>query len=237
VPADNCEPASEARDFYNEALTAARLAQDESLSVLVLAGMGLQSTYLGAAREARDLLAHAQKSRAVPPFGRLRSVLASREATVLATMGDAPGARRALTRAHKSFERGPSDDDPAWVSFHSPAELAVCEGVCRANLNDHAGARVKLGEALELQDGKYVRNRALYTTWLAEMELTGADVERATSLASEALVLAAEIRSTRVVEHIGLFRKSVDPHRQTRSATEFIERCDSFLHARLPTAG
>jgi hypothetical protein len=228
---------AEARDFYNEALAAAQLAQDESLSVLVLASMGLQSIYLGAAREARDLVAHAQKSPAMPPFGRLRSVLASREATALAATGDAPGARRALTRAHQAFDRGPSEDDPAWVSFHSPAELAVCEGICRSNLNDHSGARVKLTEALDMQDGKYVRNQALYLTWLAEMELAGADVERATALASEALVLAAEIRSTRVVEHIGCFRKSVDAHRRVRSARDFIERCDSFLRARARTAG
>lgn len=226
----------EARDFYNEALAAARLAQDESLSVLVLASMGLQSTYLGAAREARDLLVHAQESQAVPPRGRLRSVLASREATALAAMGDGSGARRSLTRAQQALDRE-SGQDPGWVSFHSPAELAVCEGICRANLDDHAGARAKLAEALDAQDGKYVRNRALYTTWLAEMELAGPDVERASSLASEALVLAADIRSTRVVEHIGRFRKAVDRHRHVPAAADFIERCDSFLHTRLRTAG
>jgi hypothetical protein len=228
---------AEARDFYNEALAAARLAQDESLSVLVLASMGLQSTYLGAAREARDLLVHAQESESVPAFGRLRSVLLGREATALAAMGDAVGARRALTRARRALERGGNAEDPDWVSFHSPAELAVCESICRANLDDPAGAKAQLYAALDMQDTSYVRNRALYTTWLAELELAGADAERASSLAGEALVLAAEIRSTRVVEHIGRFRRAVDRHRHVPAVGDFAERCDVFLQARLRTAG
>jgi len=199
--------------------------------------MSLQSNYLGAAREARDLIVHAQESRSVPPYGRLRSVLLGREATAMAAMGDAVGARRALGRARRAFERSGNYQEPDWVAFQTPAELVVCESVCRANLDDHAGAREQLYAALDLQDRKYVRNRALYTTWLAEMELANADLDRASSLAGEALVLAAEIRSTRVVEHIGRFRRAVDGHRHMPAVRDFVERCDGFLHTRLRTAG
>jgi hypothetical protein len=49
--------------------------------------------------------------------------------------------------------------------------LIAAEGLCRADIGDHGGARQLLQEALAAQDPAYSRNRALYAIRLADAAL------------------------------------------------------------------
>jgi hypothetical protein len=43
-------------------------------------------------------------------------------------------------RAHRLSAKGPSDADPDWLEFCTPAELAGLEALARADLDQHERA-------------------------------------------------------------------------------------------------
>lgn len=226
----------EARAFHHEALAAARIARDEPLTVLALAGMSLQATYLRAGREALDMATAAQTSPAARE-PRMASVLAVRKARALAQMGDSAASARALGRARAALDRAaPSPESESWTSswtsFQDHAELTANEGLCRADVGDHAGARRLLEEALDAQDPAYSRNRALYTIRMAHSTLTLGELDEACRLATDALALAGHVGSHRVVDHIYGFRKRTARLASSTAAQEFNDRCDLFLSSR-----
>jgi tetratricopeptide (TPR) repeat protein len=224
---------ADARAFYHQALADARVSGDEPLAVLALASMSLQATYLGAGHEALDLARAAQSS----PAGqeqRTASILAVREARALARMMDSAASAKAIARARAALDRAEPPPESAswassWVSFQDHAELIAAEGLCRADIGDHSGARQLLQEALAALDPAYSRNRALYTIRLADAALALGEIEEACALATAAVCLAAHIDSRRVGDHIRAFRRRTGRYSAVEAAQTFNDRCDLVL--------
>jgi tetratricopeptide (TPR) repeat protein/transcriptional regulator with XRE-family HTH domain len=222
----------EAREFYHEALAHARISGDEPLTVLALASMSLQSTYLGAAHEALDFARAAQSSPAAQE-SITASVLAVREARALARLNDSSASVKAMARARAALDRaGPPPEHASWASFQDHAELTANEGLCRADLGDHPGARRLLRQALDAQAPTYTRNRALYGIRLADSALTLGELEEACALATTAVSLASHVDSRRVLDHIRDFRRRTSRHHDNEAAREFNERCELILSGR-----
>lgn len=157
----------DARSHYAEALATARVAGDAGLEAHAFCNTSFLARDAGRHREAvraAQASRHAARDLASP---RLLSLLALREAGGWAGLGDRTGCEQSLGQAHTLFERGPSDDDPEWMSFFGESELQALEAQCRAALGDWSAAARHAYRATVLQDPHFTRNLALYRAELA----------------------------------------------------------------------
>ncbi|MGH3328820.1 MAG: helix-turn-helix domain-containing protein [Streptomycetales bacterium] len=198
----------EARFYYNEALSAARLAGDDGLSVQVLASMSLHSTDLNRPREALNLVRLAQRLAVRWVSPKLTSLLAARRALAHAKLGEGQECRRALTRAARHLDRDTSSE-PAWLDFYDGAELADAAALCHVSLGDHRSARSLFRDALAVQRPYYVRNRALYCSEFAGSLLAEGETEEACHVALEAADHVGEVASGRVNQGLRRFARGL----------------------------
>jgi hypothetical protein len=118
---DSGRPA-DARSLYNEALAAARIADNPALEGHAFGCLSLLAKASGRPREAISAAQGAQT--VVKSYGsaRMLSLMAMREAGGWALLGDTSATDQAIVRAHRLYAGGPSDADPAWLEFYTPAE-------------------------------------------------------------------------------------------------------------------
>lgn len=209
--------------YFNEGLTAGRLADDTEIEVHALAQMSLLAGRLGRPRDAVEL---AQQARTVAErqhmSGRLRSLLHLREARGWSELDEASCAHRSLANGRKLFDRGPSDRDPAWISFYDGAEMDGLTGLCLAELADYARAVELTANGLEQIEPQYVRNRAFYTTTYAQACTDAGRPDEAAHAGSQALVLLDEVSSSRTVKHLrGLYRTLASKYQKLAAVRDF----------------
>lgn len=131
---------ADARSLYNEALAAARLAQDPYLEAHSFGCLSLLAKASGRPREA---VSAAQAARSVAgPLGspRMQALFAMREAGGWALLGDRSACDATVVDAHAHYAQGPREADPGWLEFFTPAELAGLEALCRSDLGQHERA-------------------------------------------------------------------------------------------------
>lgn len=209
--------------YFNEGLTAARLADDAGIEVHALAQRSLLAGRLGRPRDAVEL---AQQARTVAEgqhmSNRLRSLLHLREARGWSELDETSAARRSLTSGHKLFDRGPSDRDPAWISFYDGAELDGLTGLCLAELAAYDRAAEMTAAGLAQIQPQYVRNRAFYTTTYAQACADAGRPDEAAQAGTQALVLLDEVSSARTVNHLrALYRALVAKYQKLAVVRDF----------------
>ncbi|MGY1583808.1 GNAT family N-acetyltransferase [Streptomyces sp. MN13] len=159
--------AADARSLYNEALAAARIADDAGLEAHAFGCLSLLAKASGRPREAISDAQGAQSVAGSYGSPRTLSLFAMREAGGWALLGDVSAADRAIVRAHQLYAKGPRKADPDWLEFYTPAELAGLEALARADLDQHEGAVAGAEQAVLLHGDRFARNRALYTADVA----------------------------------------------------------------------
>ncbi len=188
-------PAPSAADSL--ALVWMTLARRRCVSAVSQPGGGepprLSVTSAPAAREAASSARGASPSTGAQarrePWPRLHALIEAREALALACLGKGEAFRAATTRAWREIERAAGHDQPAWLNFVRPAEIAVHEAKGLARLGDHAGAALLLRDALEDEQAA-PRNRAIYRARLAAALAMHGDREGAMA---EAVTVLAEL--------------------------------------------
>ncbi|WP_214409506.1 helix-turn-helix domain-containing protein [Sphaerisporangium fuscum] len=122
-----------ARHLYGEARDYADQAGAHELQVQVGSLLAMQAARLGRhqqgrAREALRFVAVAKEAARHWATPRVYTLLALRETSAHASLGDESASRSSMAAAWRAFERGPREDDPPWVDFVSEAELLSFEG-------------------------------------------------------------------------------------------------------------
>jgi hypothetical protein len=115
----------QARQWWLETCHVAALADVTDVRITALASMALQASDLGDGREAVDLIQAARKI-TINDQGNplLLSLLAARESIGLAHTGDRSAAISAIGQAWKWLDHGRRGDEPFWLDFWGPADLA-----------------------------------------------------------------------------------------------------------------
>jgi hypothetical protein len=103
----------DARAHYAEALATSRIADDPSLEAHAFCNTAFLARDAGRPREAVRAAQAGQQAAKHLGSARLLSLLAMREASGWAGVGDRSACRESLSRGHALFERGPADSDPA----------------------------------------------------------------------------------------------------------------------------
>ncbi|MEU9287574.1 hypothetical protein AB0D57_23370 [Streptomyces sp. NPDC048275] len=219
----------DARSHYAEALATARMSGDPGLEAHAFCNTAFLARDAGRPREAVRAAQAAQ--RAARPLGspRLLSLLALREAGGWAGLADRPGCEQALARAQTLFERGPSENDPEWMTFYGEAELEGLEAQCWSTLGDWPRAARHARRAAHLQDPHFTRNIALYTAELADDLARGGRPDEAALAGMRVLDLLGEVQSSRIQTMLAGTARVLLPHRRASGVSTFLER-----HASLP---
>ncbi|MEU0129235.1 MULTISPECIES: tetratricopeptide repeat protein [unclassified Streptomyces] len=188
----------DARSHYAEALATARLAGDAALEAHAFCNASFLARDTGRAREA--VRAAEAGLRAARPLGspRLLALLALREAGARAWLGDRTGCEQAIGRARTSFEHGPCDADPEWMTFFREAELELLEAQCWSALGDWPRAARHARRATRLQDPHFTRNLALYRAQLAGDLARAGTADEAAAAGHQVLDLLDRVQSSRI---------------------------------------
>ncbi len=214
----------EARSHYAEALATARVAGDPALEAHAFCNASFLARDAGRPREA--LRAAQAGQRAARGLGsmRLMSLLTLREAAGWAALGDRTGCVEALVRAKSLFQCGPSEDDPEWMSFFGPAELAGLEAQCWSALGDWRRAARFAHRAAALQDPHFARNLALYQAELADDLARSGVPDEAAAVGQKVLDLLDQVQSSRVHTMLAQTIRTLLPHRRSPVIGAFLAR-------------
>ncbi|MFI6852723.1 hypothetical protein [Streptomyces sp. NPDC050416] len=214
----------DARSHYAEALATARMTGDPGLEAHAFCNTAFLARDAGRPREAVRAAQAAQRVARPVGSARLMSLLALREAGGWAGLADRVGCEQALARAQALFDRGPSDEDPEWMSFYGEAELEGLEAQCWSTLGDWPRAARHARRAAELQDPHFTRNIALYTAELADDLARGGRPDEAAVAGMRVLDLLEEVQSSRIQTMLAATARVLSPHRRASEVSAFLER-------------
>ncbi|MEU1895759.1 hypothetical protein [Streptomyces pristinaespiralis] len=217
--------AADARSLYCEALAAARIADEPGLEGHAF---GCLSRLAKASGRPREAIAAAQGAQsAVRTYGspRMLSLFAMREAGGWALLGDASATDTAIVRAHRLYAKGPSDADPAWLEFFTPAELAGLEALARADLDQHERAAAGAEQAVLLHGDTFTRNRALYTADVAIQHAVRdrPEPEAAAEAAGRVLAYLPTVRSDRLLQQLYNVDSALQRHADVPAVADWLE--------------
>ncbi|MFI5807610.1 tetratricopeptide repeat protein [Streptomyces sp. NPDC051561] len=214
----------EARSHYAEALATARVAGDGGLEAHAFCNMAFLARDAGRPREAlRSAQAGLRVARGLGSM-RLMSLLTLREAGGWAALGDRTACVEALVRAKSLFQCGACDDDPEWMSFFGPAELAGLEAQCWSALGNWRRAARYAHRAAELQDPHFARNLALYNAELADDLARSGVPDEAAAVGQRVLDLLEQVQSSRVHTMLAGTIRTLLPHRRSPEIGAFLSR-------------
>ncbi|MCM2386830.1 hypothetical protein [Streptomyces albipurpureus] len=217
--------AADARSLYTEALAAARIADDPGLEGHAFGCLSLLARASGRPREAIAAAQGAQN--AVRAYGspRTLALFTMREAGGWALLGDASATDKAIVRAHHLYAKGPSDADPAWLDFFTPAELSGLEALARAELGQHGRAAAGAQQAVLLHGEGFTRNRALYTADIAIQHAVRdrPEPEAAAEAAGRVLAYLLEVRSDRLLQQLHSVESALQRHAAVPVVANWLE--------------
>lgn len=221
---DSGRPA-DARSLYNEALAAARIAEDPSLEAHAFGCLSLLAKASGRPREAVSAAQGAQSVAKSHGSPRMLSLFAMREAGGWALLGDAGATDRAIVRAHQLYAKGTREADPKWLEFYSPGELAGLEALARADLDQHERAAAGAEQAVLLHGDQFTRNRALYTADIAIQHAVREhpEPEAAAEAARRVLAYLPEVRSGRLLQQLHNVSSALQRHASVPAVADWLE--------------
>ncbi|MDT0377787.1 tetratricopeptide repeat protein [Streptomyces sp. DSM 42041] len=215
---------ADARSHYAEALATARVSGDPALEAHAFCNTAFLARDAGRPREAVRAAQAGHQAAQHLGSSRLLSLLTLREAGGWAGLDDRSACEDALVRAHRLFARGPSDDDPPWMTFFGEAEMAGLESQCWSALGVWGPAVVHARRAVALQEPHFVRNRALFTAELAGDLAAAGRPDEAAAAASHVLELLGPVKSTRIRSMLAVTAARLAPHRREPAVSALLPR-------------
>ncbi len=220
-----------ARHYYAETLLFARTHDDLQLEARVLAYMSLQARRRKRPREAVQLAQTALRVSAGWTTARMGALLHLRTAQGYAETHDHAAYRRHVARAKNLYDEGPHEDDPAYLSALTPAEMTGIEAMSHMAWGDHQRAAGLFLAAADDDSGDvYRRNSTYYAVRFADALLRAGDETGAFDAARAAVPRVAQINSSRTRKHLEALRQSAATA-NTAAAREFADSYDDTLIA------
>lgn len=214
---------ADARGLYEESRSAAFEAGDSELAGNALAFLAYQAVDgdrgagLETARESCRTIGPGA------PAG-VRALLHERLAWACAVAGLATETERALESAREALASVDGSPQPDWVAWVDHTELQIMTGRCWTELRRPLRAVPVLESALASYDDSHARDKALYTSWLADSYLTAGEVEQAAAATGRALDLADGVASVRPRARLAPLLTRLAAHQQSPTVAAVLEQ-------------
>ncbi|WP_257230936.1 helix-turn-helix transcriptional regulator [Streptomyces sp. UH6] len=215
----------EAGTLYQESRSAAEEADAGDLAGNALAYVAYQT----ADRRSAVAIAAASCDSIKPSTSSaVRALLWERYAWACACAGMADAADRALAQAREAVADGRGEAPPDWAAWVDGTEVEIMTGRCWAELRRPLRAVPVLTAALARVDDAHARDKALYSTWLAQAYAAAGEVEAATEVLCRASDLADGVASARPRLRIAaVVERLRADYGEVPSVAELVERTSS----------
>lgn len=188
-----------ARHWWLETCHLADLAGIPEARVTALASMALHaSDDPGGAREVVGLAQAATSAAGDHATPTLLSLLSAREAVGHARMGDRRAANSSLAQARRWLDQGRRGDEPFWLDFWGPADLAWHETrTALATGNGRSAESAARAALTSVDQDAFPRNHTLYTVRLSSILTRRGQLDEAITVTSEAIEGAHAVGGSR----------------------------------------
>lgn len=119
------------------------------------------------------------------------------------------------------YEQRKPEEDPHFVYWLNRDEIEVMVGRCYTELGRPERAARRLRAVLDRYDDDRAREKALYTSWLAEDYIQIGDIDQAAAEATDALIMSSRVNSARGRDRVALVRAKLMPYRHNRAVQAF----------------
>ncbi|MFF1916132.1 helix-turn-helix domain-containing protein [Streptomyces sp. NPDC058239] len=208
------------------ALDDSHIAGDTELTAYILgrkaqlaADMGHRSDALGLATAAR---------RTAPTGSRLEVIAVMHQAHGHSLLGEKLEALRGYDEALLLLDR--ADRDGVWGSWLDAAYIHTARARSLADLGYHEQAVTGFRDALEALPAGYRRDRGVYLARAARSHAGVGDIEQAAVVGLEAVQIAAETSSARIIDQLGLLDVTLAATPSTEGVREFRSAFDRILY-------
>ncbi len=211
-----------ARHWLDRALELSHAAEHQEIATYILARKSQLAGDMHDGTGSVDLAAAAQHM--ARPRSKLAAVAPTYAAHGHALLGEESETLRALDEAGDRLTD--LDDDPAsqWASWLDPAYINVQRARCLEILGEHGQAAAIFQQAISDLPPAYRRDRGVYLAREAQAHAHSADPGRAADSGMQALVIAAETGSGRIVSELA--RLDID-----LAAWRSVPEVESFRNA------
>jgi transcriptional regulator with XRE-family HTH domain len=218
----------QAEQYYNVAIAAAEVAQDDVMRAVALGRKSFIPIYEQNAQSALPLLqeAHLLTAHNAPMV--MRAWLSAIEAEALANMYDETACRKALDRSERFLEVAQPAEVP--LPRFNYSTLLGYKGVCALRLKQPEHAQVVLNESLKIMEPHRLRHKAIVLVDLATSYVLQQEIEEACRCASQSLLLIAELKSSRVFQRVMSLRAQLEPWQ----TTAVVKRLDEQIAVTRP---
>jgi len=218
-----------ARHHLMKALERIQHVGDRGFAAASLYRMGRVHLHCGWPDEALKLFQLGQLAAQDSGSAHAVAMLCANEAWAYAEMGDAAQMIRSLGRAEDELARADLDAAPAWLQYFGFTDLSALRGVAHTVLSAQEPkylqtAIVALTVCLSDRGPDMARSRAFELTALATAHLRNGDLDVATTVGHQALDLAVDLRSVRVVDRLAPLQQAAAPRRRHHDVDELAAR-------------
>ena len=211
----------DARRLFETSVQAARDAGDAALAANGVCYIAYQETNTGRGGAGTAEAACGMAGRNAAPT--LRVLLLGRLAWAHALVGHPDATDRALAMAEEALSRD-DGSGPDWTYWVNRAEVEIMAGRCWTALHRPLRAVPILEDTLATYDGTHAREKALYSTWLAEAYLDAREPEQAAMIAGQALEAASGVASARPRERAAMLMRRLEPYRRLPAVASVLDR-------------
>jgi len=197
-----------AQRYFVRALRLAQEAGDHMMGGRLLSNLSHQANYLGHFTDALHLARAAQSATAGRASATVTAMLLAMEARALASIGNAGGCARTLSKAEHHLGRQDLDADPPWISYFDAEELAGEAAHCFRDLGDPAQTSTFARAAVGLTNTP-PRTRAFIGMVEAAGVLRAGILDQAVDLALGAVRAAGAIQSSRYLRYLTDFHQAL----------------------------
>jgi hypothetical protein len=205
---------------------ALRLCQgvgDHALAAEMLAGMSHHAAFFREPVLATDLARAAKDMASRTGLPTLVAESAVMEAHGLALARDPQGCVTALGEAERAFMIGEERERPTWLGYFDRAYLSAKFAHCFRDLGQPVEAERHARRSLEMSDG-YDRGRLFNTALLSSILADQRRVEEACVTGSQAVDMAASVRSVRVTAYLRDVARRLAPYRAEAQVKDLFEQ-------------
>ncbi len=214
--------------YFIQGLRLAEEGGDQLLGARLLGNLSHQSNFVGRFDDAVMYARAAQQALRGRNSPTVETMCVMMEARGLASLSDQRGTALVIHRAEQLFERR-HDDEPGWIGYYDPAELAGDASHCWRDLQLAPQTKTFVGDALT--DDTPPRTRAFIQMVAADGALVAGDLDEAGALAAAAVVNGGDLRSARYLRYLKDFHDRLSPSVSGHHAlAEFVD----LIHTRYP---
>lgn len=213
-----------ARGYYNLALEAAREAGDHLQAAAALGHVAFIPAADHGFAAALDYLQGAGQHVTKHPHGPVTSWLAAVESEMHTNAGSHTAALGAIDRARTALDRPGLAGDLPWFDYYDSTRLAGFAGYSTLRAGRYDESRVALTDALGRLPRSAVKQRAVFLTDLASVELHEGDLDQACRTAADAVEQLHQAGYATGSDRLRDFRQAVDPWRTSTSVRMLDEQ-------------